>query len=555
MACLNRRGFHVVGILFFIITLAISSSSAAEKKESTRIVAAADAESSTASASLSEISISANASESTISTSIDNTTKAPSVTLSDSEASLVEKTGVTWRTENLLVPAPRTVSLLAQLMALSTKNIDTAFRGSSSSKRNQQSTSIQYTQSFRTTLVQISHKLSNAFFLASKNSEMIELSLLTAPGKAREAFSYLKRFRNSTRFAKYLALPLKSLKDTTDKTFDLSSQTVKQFLELVQLVREVNEIVDFSKTEKEQQKGAVLIELQSTQKEKNETESELLIIRKDVEKLKDQLQLHKVQLDLANTDFEQLKVDLNDMSRCYWSWEDSEKQLEYKCPYRPNPSKISEAKNAKEAPEKEFQSTMKELDEKESIAREKREIDHELLIKMKQLFFKQRQLDDDIQLLEESSPILNGLVGNFTLLKMSWLTFVTMCEVIKEGATKSYATVMEIIEDPSSWNDSLSDELSLQVQATLENLSLLTTIVQSYLEGYKRHIMEIVAEAEETLVKTGHPEEIERDLLRKCDAASGEIQNFIQSNSQLHEVDSQIAQRTKQSKQRLRNDY
>lgn len=467
----------------------------------------------------------------------------------------MEKTGVTWRTENLLVPAPRTVSLLAQLMALSTKNIDTAFRGSSSSKRNQQSTSIQYTQSFRTTLVQISHKLSNAFFLASKNSEMIELSLLTAPGKAREAFSYLKRFRNSTRFAKYLALPLKSLKDTTDKTFDLSSQTVKQFLELVQLVREVNEIVDFSKTEKEQQKGAVLIELQSTQKEKNETESELLIIRKDVEKLKDQLQLHKVQLDLAKTDFEQLKVDLNDMSRCYWSWEDSEKQLEYKCPYRPNPSKISEAENAKEAPEKEFQSTMKELDEKESIAREKREIDHELLIKMKQLFFKQRQLDDDIQLLEESSPILNGLVGNFTLLKRSWLTFVTMCEVIKEGATKSYATVMDIIEDPSSWNDSLSDELSLQVQATLENLSLLTTIVQSYLEGYKRHIMEIVAEAEETLVKTGHPEEIERDLLRKCDAASGEIQNFIQSNSQLHEVDSQIAQRTKQSKQRLRNDY
>lgn len=241
----------------------------------------------------------------------------------------MEKTGVTWRTENLLVPAPRTVSLLAQLMALSTKNIDTAFRGSSSSKRNQQSTSIQYTQSFRTTLVQISHKLSNAFFLASKNSEMIELSLLTAPGKAREAFSYLKRFKNSTRFAKYLVLPLKSLKDTTDKTYDLSSQTVKQFLELVQLVREVNEIVDFSKTEKEQQKGAVLIELQSTQNEKNETESELLIIRKDVEKLKDQLQLHKVQLDLAKTDFEQLKVDLNDMSRCYWSWEDSEKQLEY----------------------------------------------------------------------------------------------------------------------------------------------------------------------------------------------------------------------------------
>lgn len=198
---------------------------------------------------------------------------------------------------------------------------------------------------------------------------------------------------------------------------------------------------------------------------------------------------------------------------------------------------------------------MKELDEKESIAREKREIDHELLIKMKQLFFKQRQLDDDIQLLEESSPILNELVGNFTLLKRSWLTFVTMCEVIKEGATKSYATVMEIIEDPSSWNDSLSDELSLQVQATLENLSLLTTIVQSYLEGYKRHIMEIVAEAEQTLAKTGHPDEIERDLLRKCDAASGEIQNFIQSNSPLHEVDSQIAQRTKQSQQRLRNDY
>jgi len=258
-----------------------------------------------------------------------------------------------------------------------------------------------------------------------------------------------------------------------------------------------------------------------------------------------ELRLRKIEIEIVVEDLKQLRFQANDESRCYWSFNQKEGLDLYVCPYRPESSKIREAENAREAHRKLFDSTMKQLAEKEKSARDRREKDNKLLIRMKKQFADKGQLAGDIQLLEKSRALLTGLMGNFTMLERSWVAFVGICRDIQEGASKSHALVMETIENPSSWNNTLSDELAAQLKDTRENLSQLKTIVHSYLQGYKQHIMEIVAEAEQMMTKRGHPQELERRLLRKCELASREIQNFIQSNSQLHEADSQIAQRVK----------
>ncbi|XP_046633585.1 uncharacterized protein LOC124312992 isoform X2 [Daphnia pulicaria] len=566
MASLNQQRFHVVTLLLivaFVISSALGTSLSRNFREQKELKKPGTNQTVTPSSYLMENenftavavtetpsittpSILKNTSDSTNST-LTNTTLASSSPISDTSETAgskapLEAEHVAWHTEDLLFPAPKSVHLLAQLMALSMSQIDTAFRGSS--QRNQ-SVSIQYNKSFRTTMLQISQKLNNALLLASTNSETIATSLLNAPGKLEEAFNYLKKFKNSSRNANFLILPLKSLKDTTDQTINLSSQVVSQLSGLVRLADEIIEAVDSSKTEKEQQREAVFARLQSTQTEKSKIENKTFVIEKVIEQLKREVRLHKMDSEIVIEDLKNLRSKANDESRCYWSFNQKEKLELYYCPYRPESTKIREAEKAKEAPQKLFESAMKRLDEKEELARDHREKDNKLLIRMKKLFADKGQLAGDIQLLEKSRTLFTGLVGNFTMLERSWASFAGICKDIQEGAAKSHATVVETIENPSRWNNTLSDKLAEQLKDTQENLSLLKTIVQSYLEGYARHIVEMVAEAEQMMTKRGHPQELERLLLRKCELASGEIQKFIQSNSQLREADSQIAQRIK----------
>ena len=469
----------------------------------------------------------------------------------DSEATLIsaEEEVLVWHTKDLLVLVPRSVSLLAQLMTLSMTQLDTGFRGTS--QRNQPSTSIQYNQSFRTTLLQISQKLSNAFSLASRNSEKIVSSLLDAPEKVDEALGYLKKFKNSSRNAIFLVLPLKSLKDSTDSNFDLSNQIVSQLSGLVQLTDEFIETVNSSKTEKEEQRRVVIANLQSTDAEKTKIENEIKNIGKDIKHLKSEVQLYKTQVEAASTDLEQLKIDETDESQCYWSWNQEEKQDIKKCPYKPDSSQIQEAERAKEAPQKLFELAMRQLDQKEKVAQGRREKDNKLLIKMKKLSADKRQLEGDITLLETSNSLVIELLTNFRILENSWVPLVSFCEKIQETATESHTSVNRTIENPSSyWSSTLSDILALQLKDTKENLSLLKTIVYSYLEGYRQNIAEIVAEVEQMMTKRGNnPRELESRLLAKCNAASRRIENFFQSRySHLREVDSQVAQKLKKLK-------
>ncbi|XP_046633582.1 uncharacterized protein LOC124312989 [Daphnia pulicaria] len=568
MASLNQRGFQHVVILLFIIAFVISSSLgtslSSKNKERNELkipetnqtasppsypVANANstADIVTETSSITALPILANTSDDSTNSTVNNTTLSTSSPISNtgtagSEAPLEAREHVAWHTEDLLVPTPKSVHLLAQLMALSMSQIDTAFRGSS---QRSQSVSIQYNKSFRTTMQQISQKLNNALSQASTNSETIVTSLLNAPEKLEEAFNYLKKFKNSSRNANFLVLPLKSLKDTSDQTINLSNQVVSQLSGLVRLADEIIETVDSSKTEKVQQREAVLAKLQSAQTDKSIIENETFVIEKEIEQLKREVRLHKMDVEIAIEDLKNLRSKANDEFRCYWTFNQEEGLDLYICPYRPQSSKIREADKAKEEPQKLFESAMKRLAEKEKLARDRREKDNKLLITMKKLFADKGQIADDIQLLEKSRTLFTGLVGNFTMLERSWTTFAGICKDIQEGSAKSHATVVETIENPSSWNNTLADELGEQLKDTQENLSLLKTIVQSYLEGYARHIVEMVAEAEQMMTKRGHPQELERRLLRKCELASRGLQSFIQSNSQLHEADSQITQKIK----------
>ncbi|XP_046633528.1 uncharacterized protein LOC124312960 isoform X3 [Daphnia pulicaria] len=238
-------------------------------------------------------------------------TQTPVTAEADAEQSIVSEGNEIFRAEDLLTPLPRIAYFLARLMSMSMQNLDTAFGGT---VRNL-SPVVQYAHSFRTTLLQISQKLNNAFLVSLTNADQIKMHSLFVPSKVKEVAGYLEKFENSSRIIEFLYLPLKNLKETSDLTLNLSSQIAKEFGELVYLVDELAKFLISSKSDKEQQLKIASTEINSRNNEKNKIEQEILIIENEIEHLKGQTRLdEKSFYDTIDA----LKHLQEDKSQCYW---------------------------------------------------------------------------------------------------------------------------------------------------------------------------------------------------------------------------------------------
>jgi hypothetical protein len=441
-----------------------------------------------------------------------------------------EEDGYKFHAEDLLMPIPQSVSLLAQLMSLSIQNLDTAFRGS----LRIQSPIVQYPHSFRTTLLQISQKLNNAFLVSSTNADKIKMHSLFVPSKVKEAKGYLEKSTNSSRMAEFLHLPLKNLKETTDQTYNLSSQIANHFGELVQLVDEVIQSHNFSMSTKERQVRNTSVELHRERQEKKRTEIEILSIEKEIENLKEQRQSDESAFHYALEDLKQLQSKETDESQCYWRYNwDWDRTYTRICPHHPDPSQIRQLNQTAKTAQKKLEKTMRSLYAKEEEAAKEREVDNELKIRIERLNHELHQLREDVQLLGNISDPLRLLRISFKKLDKSWKNFVVICENLQSGATKSLDVIQEANRTSTLWNNQLSESILLNLNKTNEDLSLVKSVIDIYLEGSNIEIIrEIVTEVEQMLTMRENIKE-EKRILAKCGEASGEIKNLLERNQRL----------------------
>lgn len=384
----------------------------------------------------------------------------------------------------MLTPIPRSVCLLTQLTS-TMRNFDTTLQGTA---RNQSSI-LQYAHSFHTPLLQLSLKLNNAFLVSNIYGYKIQLHGAIVSSKVKVVAEYLEKFRNSDRMIEFMDLPLKDLKETSDQTLNLFSQIASQFGELVQLV---DELISKSLTLKiEQARNATA-----------DVENEIRDLKR--QQLLDEAAFYK---ELDN--LKDLQAREADESQCYWkyNWITQRMDIRY-CP-PPDSSRIRQANRSIKIAKAKLENTIKLLTEKEVEAAKKKEDNNELLMRR----------------LENTGSPLSRLKNNLTELGKNWNKLVSICGNIQSGAGKSLNIIKGANRTSTLWSNHLYENISFNLNKTKEDMSLIETVMNIYLEGSDKHIMKTVLEIEEIMMKRENPEPgvLEPSLPGKCDVETGEI--------------------------------
>ncbi len=320
------------------------------------------------------------------------------------------------------------------------------------------------------------------------------------PSKVKEVTGYLGKFNRMTEF---LYLPLKNLKETTDQTFNLSSQIANYFGELNQLVDEVIKSHNSSKSNKEQQVRNTTTELNRENEEKKRTETEILFKEKEIENLKRQKQMDEEEFNKAMDNLNYLQNREYDESQCYWRYNWRTVKNDWFCPpYKPDTYKIQQANQMAREAKKKLEITMKSLSGEEEEAAKKREVDSELKIRIERLNHELHQLNEDGQVLWDTTIPLTWLRKSLQKLEKSWKKFVVICGNIQSGATKSLNIVKEANRtSANNLNNELSESILFNLRKTEEDLSLIEIVIDIYLEESIKHNTEIVSEVEQMMTK------------------------------------------------------
>jgi ElaB/YqjD/DUF883 family membrane-anchored ribosome-binding protein len=173
---------------------------------------------------------------------------------------------------------------------------------------------------------------------------------------------------------------------------------------------------------------------------------------------------------------------------------------------------------------------MKSLHAKEVEAQIKREEENQLLITTESLKHEMHQLNEDMQLLGNTSDPLNRLKkNNLKKLDVSWNKFLAICRDIQFGAKKNLEIIEEANRTSTHWSHQLSEKISFNLNKTKEDLLLVKTVIDIYLNN-SEDFVEIFAEAEQMMTKRENPGELERSLQDKCRKAIEEIKTLTERN-------------------------
>ena len=225
-------------------------------------------------------------------------------------------------------------------------------------------------------------------------------------------------------------------------------------------------------------------------------DTEIILIQKEIENLKQQKQLDEEEFYKAMDNLNDLQYRGFDEFQCHWAynWKTAKYQW-WNCPlYNPDPTEISRVNQTVQAAKIKLEKTIESLysAEEEETAK-KREVDNELEIRIESLNHELHQLNEDVQLLRNTSDLLSRLAKSQETVDKNWKKFVILCGNLQSGATKSFNIVEEANHtSANNRNNELSESILFNLRKTEENLSLIEIVTDIYLKKSKKNITEIV---------------------------------------------------------------
>lgn len=426
--------------------------------------------------------------------------------------------------KNLALPVPIIIQNMAFLTSASMQQLDTAFRHTteSASEYFNETTSvnspspviIEYPQSFRTTLLQISQMLSNTLRTAWLNAENMSILSKAAKINIDSAQRYLPLYQNSSRYSDLLLSPLNKLMESSKEKVQLATSAVAEFQRVANLTKNVFNVVLVSADAKMKQlnstrtsilkQNAENTRLLGEKKEKirsfNTTEG---ILRQNTTQWE---YTFNTQLDLVLDmlkkveagkpciqDFLADSVKKNRSVETTWAFQGG-------CLIRYHLDEVRERHNKLPQIKNYWKGSLKQLEEIDNDLRKLREEHHQIHLSLVKLDEEKLRLEKDISLLEKSSSPLRQVRVEMNNVIDGWKKLANFCNKDIKGSISKIMSTLNIRPGNSklNWpisNDSLKS-VSSQLEKTEDDMRLVDRETGVFVRAYNRHLADLASQLE-----------------------------------------------------------
>ena len=362
------------------------------------------------------------------------------------------------------------------------QQLDTAFRnyGGTIAEHNVSFPLIEYSDSFRATLLQISQRLSGAFRKANTNVKEIGASIATMNTTVQRL--------NPSRSSHPASLSLSKLRNSTETNYQLANQVVADFKRVANLTKAVVDAVAGMFEGKVRQASITLDEEDKLKTDLSNLDFE---IKSLTESLNQQVSQNNLVVYKRLEEISQMWQSTKEKNPCIESYLRSS-IVSSDCIDRP-PLDVdidSIISFVNQSDWQNWSSKMHMLNEKDLELRQKREQHHNLILTFKKVEREKLRLDESIQLLNKSKNPLDEMDKELNKLIGAWTNFTVLCSRIHSHAKN-------ITKDSTATKT--SKPAMFNKKKIEEDLLLLGRLTEVYARFYDEHLADLSANVEKMM--------------------------------------------------------
>ena len=362
------------------------------------------------------------------------------------------------------------------------QQLDTAFRnyGGTIAEHNVSFPLIEYSDSFRATLLQISQRLSGAFRKANTNVKEIGASIATMNTTVQRL--------NPSRSSHPASLSLSKLRNSTETNYQLANQVVADFKRVANLTKAVVDAVAGMFEGKVRQASITLDEEDKLKTDLSNLDFE---IKSLTESLNQQVSQNNLVVYKRLEEISRMWQNTKEKNPCIESYLRSS-TVNSDCSDRP-PLDVdidSIISFVNQSDWQNWSSKMHMLNEKDLELRQKREQHHNLILTFKKVEREKLRLDESIQLLNKSKNPLDEMDKELNKLIGAWTNFTVLCSRIHSHAKN-------ITKDSTATKT--SKPAMFNKKKIEEDLLLLGRLTEVYARFYDEHLADLSANVEKMM--------------------------------------------------------
>ena len=362
------------------------------------------------------------------------------------------------------------------------QQLDTAFRnyGGTIAEHNVSFPLIEYSDSFRATLLQISQRLSGAFRKANTNVKEIGASIATMN-------TTVQRF-NPSRSSHPASSSLSKLRNSTETNYQLANQVVADFKRVANLTKAVVDAVAGMFEGKVRQASITLDEEDKLKTDLSNLDFEIKSLN---ESLNQQVGQNNLVVYKRLEEISRMWQNTKEKNPCIESYLRSS-TVNSDCSDRPplDVDIVSIISFVNQSDWQNWSSKMHMLNEKDLELRQKREQHHNLRLTFKKVEREKLLLDEGIQLLNKSKNPLDEMDKELNKLIGAWTNFTVLCSRIHSHAKN-------ITKDSTATKT--SKPAMFNKKKIEEDLLLLGRLTEVYARFYDEHLADLSANVEKMM--------------------------------------------------------